>query len=1233
MVGSNGLWSVLIPGTALSALGDDNYTVTVTATDAAGNTATASTPLTVDTGVPSIFVNNITTNNVVDGAEQQVDQIISGTASDVEAGQTLTLTLSGNGATYSTTTTILSGGSWQANLPANILDGLANGTYTLTVSVTDKAGNTGTSDKVFTVDDTQAAVAVSPLAGDGYLSFSESQAVGGLDVTLVTVNAPANSRVTFELDGVTYNGVLQPNGTWTVTIPQTVVADLGNGSYNGTATLIGPDDATLATSNASLIVQTTLPAPTLTTPVFGDGTLDNAEALTSQIIQGTTGVTGNGQTVEVDIGGTKFYPTVNSSGVWSLTLTSAELLALPAGSQTIIVTATDVAGNTAASAPSPVTVATTLPDLTLNGDIAGDGIINASEQGVPLDITGTTTPGSTVVVSLEGKTYTAVVDGSGNWTATIPAGDLLLLADGGYDVTVTASDPAGNKTVDTERVQVNTAVPVYTLDPLAGDGIIDSAEVAQPLKISGTGTTGDSISVTIGGETLTTTVDGEGKWSVTAPVTALNTLTPGDNTVSVVVTSPAGNSVSQNANVILDPTIVNPLLVNPVAGDDVVNALEAGAGVTVTGSVPEGTTTVVVTFNGQPYTATVGSDGQWSAVIPSGAFTGLADNGYTLSVVATPQSGDVVTVNRPIVLDTTPSQPTINLPFGDGYLNAAEAAAVNGQSLSGTTGATGAGQKVTVTVDGQVYNITADSNGNWTLPLNSSTLQGLTPPSVQIDVQVTDVHGNVGSASTSAIVDFTAPTLLLDPVASDNVINATEILQTVTISGSTSPDNAGQQVSITFNGNQPAYLATVQDDGTWRFDLPGNATQNLTDGSYVVTATLTDKAGNTSLPQTETVEVRAAAGDLPTITINAISGDDYLNTNELGQVLNLSGTTTNVADGQFVTISFNGQTFQAQVQGGVWNYAVPAASVGTITEGPQQVSVTVKDIYDNVADDTRDFTVIARGADLPTISINPVTSDDMIDYRESQDANGVIVTGSSQHIPAGQTITVTVNGKEYPATVDSNGDWTATIPRSDVQNLPQNSNNITATGNDVAGNTATASDSFTVHNTQPDLTLTVGAAVAVDGILSYAEAQAGLVVSGTTNPNLNLTVTLAGKVYNVLADADGIWSTTIPAADLLALANGQAEISVSVKDSYGNEKILDVDFDVAVRDIPVLTLDLPFDGDGLLNLDEAAAVQILTGTATNLDVGTTLTVTVGTLSFTGTVIAGGSGRQRSRLTP
>lgn len=610
------------------------------------------------------------------------------------------------------------------------------------------------------------------------------------------------------------------------------------------------------------------------------------------------------------------------------------------------------------------------------------------------------------------------------------------------------------------------------------------------------------------------------------------------------------------------------------------------------------------------------ADGNWTLDIPAAALTGVSDGSYTLTATVTDLAGNPGSNSADVTLATAALQPTINTPFGDGYLNQDEAGA--GQTLSGTTGAVGAGQQVSVNIGGTDYPATVDNNGSWTLNIPAATLQGLSEGNLPITVTVIDGAGNSGTVSSAATVDLTPPDLVLNNVAGDNVINPTEIQQTITVSGSTSPDEVGQQVSISFNGIQPPYTAIVQSDGSWRFDLPGSVTKTLANGDYTVTATLTDSAGNQTV-QTETVTVRATAADLPLITIAPVSGDDYINSSEHNQPLLLSGTTSDgVPDGQTVTITLGGQTYTTTVTGGEWSFSVPAADVQQLADGAQQVSVSVSDRDGNIANDSQDFTVVAQPGNLPTITIDPVTSDDMVDYQESR--SNLTITGSSQHIPAGQTITVTLNNKNYTATVDADGNWQATVPAADVQALPQNGNTVTATGNDVAQNVATDSQEFTVHTVPPLLTVDVG--VGADNILSLAEALAGLLIEGTTLPNLNLTITVGAKVYNVLADADGNWSTTIPSADLLALVDGNVSVGVSVTDTNGNTTTSNVGIVVDVHDTPTLTLDLPF-GDGLVSGVEAGLAQTLTGTVSNLEVGTALVVTVGNLTFAGTVEAGG----------
>ena len=59
-----------------------------------------------------------------------------------------------------------------------------------------------------------------------------------------------------------------------------------------------------------------------------------------------------------------------------------------------------------------------------------------------------------------------------------------------------------------------------------------------------------------------------------------------------------------------------------LATDDILNAAEAQADLTVSGtSTAEAGQTVTVSLNGKDYTATVGSDGNWTLNVPAAAGT------------------------------------------------------------------------------------------------------------------------------------------------------------------------------------------------------------------------------------------------------------------------------------------------------------------------------------------------------------------------------------------------------------------------------------------------------------------------------------------------------------------------------------------------------------------------------------------------------------------------------------
>jgi hypothetical protein len=1214
-VGDDGHWTATIPAADLALLPDGQLTVTATATDEGGNPLSSNSELGVFIHtLPDVTLNTPFGDDVLNGAEAGSAQILSGSTSVSGDGQTVIVTL--NGQQY--TATVDGEGDWTLSVPVDVLQALPQGSNPIMVTATDAAGNSATLDGNFMVDTIAPTLIVNPVTGDGVINAAEAAAA--ISITGSASISEAGRTVTVTLNGQSYTGVVQDNGTWSVTVPAGALAGAENGSYPLTATLSdAAGNSTEVTQNVTLDAD---PAslPTLTLNAFaGDNILNGAEQQTTQPLSGSTTNVEAGQFVLITLNGKTYSAEVQASGNWIINVPAADLALLANGDTTISATVTDTAGNPA-NASETITVDTTLGGLSLD-PISGDNRLNALEAGSDLSVSGTSAnvaEGATVTITLNGKTYTATVGDDGRWTATIPAADLALLPDGQLTVTATATDEGGTAVSGSAQLGVFISeLPEATLNPPFGDGILNGDETQTSQTLSGsTGVSGDgqTVTVNIGGQDYSGTVDSNGNWTVTVPADVLQALPQGDNPLLVVVTDAAGNTNTLDSSVNVD-TIAPTLIVNSVTGDGVINAAEAAAAISITGSasISEAGRTVTVTLNGQSYTGVVQDNGIWSVTVPAGALTGLGDGEHTLTATLTDVAGNLASTDLTFdtVINGVPV-PVINIPFGDSYLNMAESQ--QDEQITGSTGVTGVGQTVVVTLNGQEYEATVDANGQWQVTVPTEALQVLPAGAQSIDAVATDAAGNVGNSSIQITVDLIAPTLSIGVIAGDDVINAAEILQPVIVNGTASATEAGQNVEITFNG--VTYQALVQPNGNWSFTLPGNVLQSLADGGYQLSATLIDQAGNATT-QTHDFIIDANTANLPTLSIGVVSGDDYINALESSQPLTISGTSSGLEVGRTVTVTLNGLDYTATVvTGGGWSLSVPADAVSALPDGAQTIAANASDASGNPASANHQVTVITAPADQPQLTIGVVAGDDIINAQESESA--VTISGSTQRVAEGQTVTVTLNNKTYTGEIQANGSWNVTVPSGDVGQLPQGQNTITATVDDVAQNPANATHNVQVDTVAPLLEVDV---LAGDGILNLAEALLGLVVGGTCEAGLTVTVTLNNKVYTATADNSGEWSLTIPSGDLLLLSDDPVQVGVSVTDTAGNTTEQVLDLDVAINVLPVLQFGTLF-ADGLLNEAEALAAGVISGTS-NLALGTAVEVHIGDLTFTGTVAAGG----------
>ncbi|EEQ6768621.1 Ig-like domain-containing protein [Escherichia coli] len=1201
---ASGNWTLTVPVSDLAALGQANYTVSASATSAAGNTASSQANLLVDSGLPDVTINTVAGDDIINAAEAGADQTISGVVTRAAAGDTVTVTLGGN--TY--TATVQSNLSWSVSVPTADLQALGNGDLTITASVTNANGNTGSGTRDITIDANLPGLRVDTVAGDDIVnSIEHGQA---LVITGGSSGLNAGAVLTVTINSVAYSATVQADGSWSVGIPAANVSAWPAGPL--TVEVDGQSSANNPVSvSHPFTVDLTAVAISINT-VASDDVINAAEKGTNLTLSGSTSGIESGQTVTVTFGGKTYTASVAANGSWSVNVPAADLATLPEGAANVQASVSSASGNSA-SATHAYSVDASAPTLTIN-TIASDDILNAAEAGSPLTISGTSTAetGQTVTVTLNGATYTGTVQADGSWSVSVPTSALGALNASNYTVSATVNDKAGNPGSASHNLAVDTTAPVLTINTVAGDDIINDAEHAQALVISGTssgGEAGDVVSVVLNGKTYTTTLDASGNWSVGVPAADVTALGSGAQTITASVSDRAGNSddASRTVTVSLSAPVIS---INTIAGDDVINATEKGSDLALSGTSdqPAGTA-ITVTLNGQNYSATTDASGNWSVTVPASAVSALGEATYSVTASVTNAQGNSSTASHNVQVNTALPGITINPVATDDIINASEAGSA--QTISGQVTGAAAGSTVTVELGGKTYTATVQADLSWNVSVPAADWQALGNGELTVNASVTNAVGNTGSGTRDITIDASLPGLRVDTVAGDDVVNIIEHAQAQVITGSSSGFAAGTALTVVIN-NQ-TYAATVLANGSWSVGVPATDVSNWPAGTLNITVSGANSAGTqTSITHPLTVDLTAVA-----ISMNSITSDDAINAAEKGAALTLSGSTSGVEAGQTVTVTFGGKTYTTTVAAnGSWSTTVPAADLAALRDGDASAQVRVTNVNGNSATATHEYSVDSAA---PTVTINTIASDNIINASEA--AAGVTVSGTST-AQTGQTLTVTLNGTNYQTTVQTDGSWSLTLPASDLTALANNGYTLTATVSDLAGNLGSASKGVTVDTTAPVISFNT---VAGDDVINNVEHIQAQIISGTATGAVagdRLVVTIAGQQYVTSTDASGNWSVGVPASVISGLADGTVTISATITDSAGNSSTQthNVQVNTAAVSLSVSTIS----GDNLINAAEAGSALTLSGTGTNFATDTVVTVLLNGKGYSATIQSNGS---------
>ncbi|WP_462185501.1 Ig-like domain-containing protein, partial [Acinetobacter baumannii] len=929
----DGTWT--LADNTLPTLADGPHTITVTATDAAGNVGTDTGVVTVDTAAPNtagvtFTIDSVTADNVINASEAAGNVTITGVLKNIPADATNTaVTVVINGVTYNATVD-KTAGTWTVSVPGSGLVADADKTIDAKVTFTDAAGNSSTVNdtQIYTLDTAApAAPVIDP--------------VNGTDPITGTAEPGSTVTVTYP-NGDTATVVAGPDGSWSVPNPglndgdevEAIATDpAGNPSLPGTATVdaVGPNTDGVNFTVDSVTADNVINASEASGNVTVTGVLKNVPADAANTV------------VTVVINGQTYTATVDSTaGTWTVSVPGSDLTADADKTIDAKVTFTDAAGNSSSvNDTQTYTIDTTAPDAPVINPVNGTD-----------PITGTAEPGSTVTVTYpDGSTTTVVAGPDGTWTVPNPG------LNDGDKVTAIATDPAGNPslpgTATVDAVGPNTDGVNFTVDSVTADNVINASEASGNVTVTGVlknvpaDAANTVVTVVINGQTYTATVDSTaGTWTVSVPGSDLTA--DADKTIDakVTFTDAAGNSSSVNDThtYTVDTVAPNAPVLDPINATDPVSG-QAEPGSTVTVTYPDGTTATVV----------AGPDGSWSVPNP-----GNLVDGDTVTATATDPAGNTSLPGTGTVsADIT--APVVAL---DDVLTNDSTPALTGTVNDPTA-------TVVVNVDGVDYPAVNNGDGTWTLADN--TLPVLADGPHTITVTATDAAGNAGTDTAVVTIDTTAPNApVLDP------INATD-----PVSGTA---EAGSTVTVTYPDGTTATVV-AGTDGSWSVPNPGN----LVDGD-TVTATATDPAGNTSLPGTGTVSADITA---PVVALDDVLTNDStpaltgtVNDPTATVVVNVDGTdypavnngdgTWTLADNTLPVLADGPHTITVTATDAAGNVGNDTAVVTIDTSVPV---VSLDDLT------TNDTTPALTGAiDDPTATV--VVNVDGIDYPATNNGDG-----------------------------------------------------------------------------------------------------------------------------------------------------------------------------------------------------------------------------------------------------
>ncbi|MCV3217086.1 Ig-like domain-containing protein, partial [Plectonema radiosum NIES-515] len=1113
-------------------LPDGTHTLKLQAKDASGNTTSVyEFTFTLDTTEPA--PSNLDLTATTDSGRSDTDNITNNTApaitGNANAGALVQLSNSGQVIGSSTAD---STGKWQITSST-----LTNGTYNLTATATDIAGNVSAASQPLSITiDTVAPISPTlKLTAATDTGISNSDGITKNNTPIIAGTAEANSTVKLYKDGQlvgTTNASV--NGEW-----QVQLGTLANSNHVFTATSTDTAGNISAPSTQyTVTVDTQINPPSnldLATPSdSGISNVDNITKVTTPIITGNADAN---TTVQLfNAGQIVGQATTGSDGKWQITTNN-----LANGTYNLSAQATDIAGNVSTSSPPlQVIIDSALPQITLTTPINTQPLQQNAKLTGNVDGTGSS------IIALQYRfdnnaeialpfSFTGVFDSNIDFTG---------ISNGSHTLSIIATDTAGN--IKTTQYNVTVALdqnaPVIAASlqrDTATFGVTNTDKITFDPTITGTVIDASNVvefkagfNNAIAANFVNVLPYRNSNGSFTFDRTLLNTiysasinggtsaavLPDGQHTLKLVAKDNYGNvSGNYEFTFTLDTTTPTPILSLVVSSDTGISQSDRITNdltPTITGNGEFGAS--VQLFNGTQVVGqtTVGTSGIWQITTSE-----LTDGVKSLSAIASDIAGNTST-STPIgiTIDTLLPQLTLTTPIESSPLQP-------GAKLTGNINGTGS----PLTAFSYRFNlgteIPVNFNAAGTFDQNLD-FTGLGNGNHTLTITAIDTAGNIltNQYNVTINLDIAAPVImaaLVRDTAANGATNLDKITFDPSIIGSVVDASQVAEFKAGFDNTPVANFINVlpqrNTDGTFsltRTQLEtiysagvnsGNGTNGgtLPDGVRTLKLIAKDEFGNQSDVYSfsftlDTVTPTPSNLDLPASKDTGVSNADNITKNasptitgnaEIGATVKL----INNADGLLIGLS----TVSAS---GIWQI-----DVNNLVNGIYNLSAIASDIAGNVSTPSTPFTITIDSV-APTLTLTTPIDTTPLNQgaRFVGSANG---TGS-----AIASISYRFNsGTEVPLIVSSNGTNAAFNQQLDLTGLPNGNHILTVTTTDVAGNIFTKQYNVTVNiDTEAPI-------ITVSLVRDTAPGNATNSDRITNNPAITGTVSDANRVVELKA--------------------------------------------------------------------------------------------------------------------